>query len=91
VNRTVQKALLVGAISCILGTTAIFGSLYFLIHAAERWAQTQLVNEGLLGLFQSNLFAAIFAVGGVAFAWFAFGFFITYSRLSSKAELQNER
>jgi hypothetical protein len=86
-RRVIGRALLVGALSCLFGTLGLFGAFYLLIHGAERYAGTKLLNDSPMGMFQQNPSAAAFAIGGVAFAWFAFGFFITYSRLSSRAEL----
>ena len=86
-RRVIVPALIVGALSCVFGTAALFGVFYALIHAAERYAGTKLLNDSPMGMFQQNPQAAAFAVIGVAFAWFAFGFFITYSQRSSRAEL----
>ncbi|GAC1659667.1 MAG: hypothetical protein NVS9B15_22710 [Acidobacteriaceae bacterium] len=86
-GRVIARALLAGVLSCSVGTIVLFGAFYFLIHAAESYAGTKLLNDSPMGMFQQNPSAAAFAIGGVAFAWFAFGFFITYSRLSSREEL----
>ena len=86
--KVIRRALLVGCLSCVFGTLALFGVFYFLIQGAERYAGTKLVGDSPMGMFQQNPSAAAFAIGGVAFAWFAFGFFITYTRMSSREELQ---
>jgi hypothetical protein len=83
-SRVVPVSLLVGALSCVLGTAAIFISFFYLIHGAERWSGAQLLNDTPLGMFEQNRWAAASAIVGMAAAWFAFGFFITYSQLSSR-------
>jgi hypothetical protein len=83
-HRIVPFSLFVGALSCVLGTAAIFVSFFYLIHGAEHWSGAQLLNDTPLGMFEQNRWAAASAIVGVAAAWFAFGFFITYSQLSSR-------
>ena len=90
-SRVVPKSLQAGALSCLCGSVATFGSFYWLIRGAERWADAKIPNDSFMGLFQFNVWLACWAIGGVAFAWFAFGFFVTYSRMSSRAELEEYR
>jgi hypothetical protein len=84
-KRVVPLSLLAGSVSCVLGTAVIFVAFFYLIHGAEHWSGAHLLNDTPLGMFEQNRWAAASAVGGMAAAWFAFGFFITYSQLSSRS------
>jgi hypothetical protein len=91
-DRSVHKNIFIrsvwiGVTCCVFGTVLLFGTFELLLRGAERWVGTRMPNDTLMGMFHQNWFTACFAVGGVAFAWFAFGFFIAYSRMSSRAEL----
>lgn len=87
INNFILKAVLIGCISSLLGTAFIFGAFQLLLGIAEHIAGASLPNGTLIDLFQKNFQTALFAVGGVALSCFSFGFFIAYSRLSSRAEL----
>lgn len=85
-GRVILPALLLGLFSSIFGTAALFTAFYFLIHAAENKAGVRWLNDSPMGMFEQNPQVAASAIAGVAFAFFAFTFFITYSRRSSRAE-----
>lgn len=87
-TNIMPRSILIGCISSVLGTALIFGTFTLLLRVAERIAGSSLPNSTLVDLFQKNFQTGLFAVGGVALSCFSFGFFIAFSRLSSRAELE---
>lgn len=85
--NVMPKSIFIGCLASVIGTALIFGTFSLLLHIAEHIAGATLPNGTLIDLFQKNFQTALFAVGGVALSCFSFGFFIAYSRLSSRAEL----
>jgi hypothetical protein len=88
--KVLPISLVVGALSCVLGVVLIFGTFYGVLRRAERWADNALPEHNLGDLYRHSPFSAVSAVGGVAAASFAFGFFICFSQLSSKAQMREE-
>jgi hypothetical protein len=90
VTRATRKAIAVGSLSSVLGTLLMLGSFYGFLRIAERWSGARLSTDSLAGIWQNTpISVLISALGGFLFAWFAFGFIITYSQLSSRDELRD--
>lgn len=79
-----------GAVCCVVGTAAMSVGFWLMIRVAEKWSNAHLLKDDFAGLWASSSNAIASSVGGLMFAWFWFGFFITYSRLSSRAELHDK-
>jgi len=87
-TRAVRRGIAVGSVSSVMGTAAMLGGFYGFLRIAETWSGARLSTDSLAGIWANTpAVTLISALGGFLFAWFAFGFIIAYSRMSSAEEL----
>lgn len=85
-RNVIGRALGIGVLSSLAGTVTIFGGFFLALRIAERWSGARLSTDTLAAMWNTSHWGAISTVGGFLFSWFAFGFFIAYSRISSRSE-----
>lgn len=84
--NVIGRSLLIGVFSSFAGTGTIFGAFFLALRIAERWSGARLSTDTLAAMWNNSHWAAVSTIGGFLFSWFAFGFLIAYSRISSRSE-----